>query len=180
LGAGRFQMFQVRVCDQCPNVKLVTQAKTLEVEVEVGADDGSEQRFIGEGEPHVEGDPGDLIFKIRVQKHKRFERRGLDLYTNVTISLQQALSGFEMDIEHLDGHKVHVVRDKITWPGARIRKKDEGMRSISDNNVKGMLYVTFDIEFPRGELTQEQKDLIASVLKQDDHEMKIYNGLQGY
>jgi len=55
---------QVRVCDQCPNVKLVTQTKALEVEVEVGADDGSEQRFIGEGEPHVEGDPGDLIFKF--------------------------------------------------------------------------------------------------------------------
>jgi len=54
------------------------------------------------------------------------------------------------------------------------------MRSLSDNNVKGMLYVTFDIEFPRGELTQEQKDVIASVLKQDDYELKVYNGLQGY
>jgi len=85
-----------------------------------------------------------------------------------------------MDIEHLDGHKVHVVRDKITWPGARIRKKDEGMRSITDNNIKGMLYVTFDIEFPRGELMQEQKELIASVLQQEGHEMKVYNGLQGY
>lgn len=35
-----------------------------------------------------------------------FERRGDDLYTNVTISLVEALIGFEMDIEHLDGHKV--------------------------------------------------------------------------
>lgn len=62
----------------------------------MGADDGHEQKFVGEGEPHIEGEPGDLIFKLRVQKHKIFERRGLDLYTNVTISLQQALSGFEM------------------------------------------------------------------------------------
>lgn len=35
-----------------------------------------------------------------------FERRGDDLYTNVTISLVEALTGFEMDIAHLDGHKV--------------------------------------------------------------------------
>lgn len=35
-----------------------------------------------------------------------FERRGDDLYTNVTISLVEALVGFEMDIVHLDGHKV--------------------------------------------------------------------------
>lgn len=62
----------------------------------MGADNGQEVRFIGEGEPHIEGDPGDLIFKIRVEPHRQFERRGMDLYTNVTISLQQALSGFEV------------------------------------------------------------------------------------
>lgn len=39
-------------------------------------------------------------------RHSVFERRGDDLYTNVTISLVEALTGFEMDITHLDGHKV--------------------------------------------------------------------------
>lgn len=128
LGAGRFQMFQVKVCDECPNMKLVTETKTLEVsidftyflllfqvEVEVGADDGYEQRFAGEGEPHIEGEPGDLIFKLQVEKHKLFERRGLDLYTNVTISLQQALNGFTMKIPHLDGHLFDVTRDKVSF-----------------------------------------------------------------
>lgn len=36
----------------------------------------------------------------------RFERRGDDLYTNVTLSLQEALLGFELDIPHLDNHMV--------------------------------------------------------------------------
>lgn len=180
LGAGRFQMFQVRVCDQCPNVKLVSQTKTLEVEVESGADNGQTIKFVGEGEPHIEGEQGDLIFKIRVGPHKTFERRGMDLYTNVTISLQQALSGFEMDITHLDGHKVHITRDKITWPGARIRKKDEGMPSITDNHDRGILYITFDVEFPRGELSSEQKQLLSGLLRQDDFTARAYNGLQGY
>ena len=40
-------------------------------------------------------------------RHKFFERRGDDLYTNVTITLEDALTGFEMDITHLDGHKVN-------------------------------------------------------------------------
>ena len=39
-----------------------------------------------------------------------FERRGDDLYTNVTISLVEALVGFEMDIVHLDRHKVLYMR----------------------------------------------------------------------
>lgn len=39
-------------------------------------------------------------------RHPVFERRGDDLYTNVTISLVEALVGFEIHIVHLDGHEV--------------------------------------------------------------------------
>ncbi|CAI2324689.1 unnamed protein product [Caenorhabditis sp. 36 PRJEB53466] len=35
MGQGRFQMFQVKVCDECPNVKLVQENKVLEVRNEV-------------------------------------------------------------------------------------------------------------------------------------------------
>lgn len=63
-----------------------------------------------------------------------------------------------MKIEHLDGHKVDVVRDKITWPGARIRKKGEGMPNYENNNLHGTLYITFDVEFPKKELSEEEKE----------------------
>lgn len=96
----------------------------FKVEIEVGADDGFEQRFAGEGEPHIEGEPGDLILKVRVEKHKIFERRGIDLYTNVTISLQQALNGFTMTIPHLDGHKVEVTREKVSVQSNAIKNSD--------------------------------------------------------
>ena len=54
-------------------------------------------------------------------------------------------------------HQVKVIRDKITWPGARIRKKNEGMPNYENNNVKGILFITFDVMFPKKELTSEQK-----------------------
>lgn len=56
---------QERVCDECPNVQLVSEEKTLEVEVEVGMREDQEQVFSGEGEPHIEGEPGDLRFRIK-------------------------------------------------------------------------------------------------------------------
>lgn len=65
--------------------------------------------------------------------------------------------GFTFDIKHLDGHTVSVTRDKVTWPGARIRKKGEGMPSYEDNNLHGTLYITFDIEFPKQEFSEEDK-----------------------
>lgn len=179
LGPGRFQMMQQEVCDDCPNIKMVAEEKLLEIEIEPGMRDGQEYPFVAEGEPHIDGEPGDLRFKIQQLKHKMFERRGDDLYTNVSISLVDALSGFEMDITHLDGHFVKVVRDKITWPGARIRKKNEGMPNYENNNAKGTLFITFDVEFPKGELTAEDKEDMRRILKQD-MPTKIYNGLQGY
>ena len=63
-----------------------------------------------------------------------------------------------MEIEHLDSHKVKITREKITWPGAKIKKKSEGMLNHDNNNIKGDLYITFDIDFPKKELTKEQKD----------------------
>lgn len=54
--------------------------------------------------------------------------------------------------------QVLIQRDKITWPGARIRKKGEGMPNYENNNLHGTLYITFDIEFPKVELSTEDKE----------------------
>lgn len=200
LGPGRFQMMQQTVCDECPNMELTTQEKLLEVEVEPGMKDGAQQKFHGEGEPHIDGDPGDLIVKIRTQPHPVFERRGDDLYTNATISLADALTGFSISLKHLDGHVVKVNREKVTWPGAKVRKSGEGMPNYENNNQKGSLYITFDVEFPRSELSAEDKETIRAILlryRTSDNEIqnddtketdksssgdpfKFYNGLRGY
>lgn len=179
LGPGRFQMMQQSVCDECPNSQLVMEEKLLEVEVEQGMRDGQEQRFIAEGEPHIDGEPGDLRVRIRTLPHLVFERRGDDLYTNVTISLIDALVGFEMKLKHLDGHEVAVKRDKITWPGARMRKTGEGMPNHENNNLRGTLFITFDLEFPKRELSDEQKEQLKQMFT-GASSIKAYNGLRGY
>ena len=83
---------------------------------------------------------------------------GDDLYTNVTISLQDALVGFTLDITHLDGHKVSIYRDKVTRPGARMRKKGEGMPNYDNNNLHGTLFITFDVAFPETDFSEEEKE----------------------
>lgn len=75
------------------SIRLVNEERVLEVEIEQGMTDGQEQRFTAEGEPHMDGEPGDLRLRILTAPHSTFERRGDDLYTNVTISLADALAG---------------------------------------------------------------------------------------
>ena len=99
------------------------------------------------------------------------------MYTNITISLEDALTGFDLTIEHLDGHKVNVNREKVTWPGARIRKKGEGMPNYDNNNLYGILYITFDVEFPKNELNAEEKEGLKKILQQKSVN-KVYNGLR--
>ncbi|KAI4580475.1 hypothetical protein MJG53_020314, partial [Ovis ammon polii x Ovis aries] len=158
LGPGRFQMTQEVVCDECPNVKLVNEERTLEVEIEPGVRDGMEYPFIGEGEILTLILWKLLIFTLFSSRHSIFERRGDDLYTNVTISLVESLVGFDMDITHLDGHKVHISRDKITRPGAKLWKKGEGLPNFDNNNIKGSLIITFDVDFPKEQLSEEARE----------------------
>ena len=59
----------LQVCDECPNIKFVNEEHHLEVEVEQGMTDGMETKFVAEGEPHVDGEPGDLILRIQARLH---------------------------------------------------------------------------------------------------------------
>ena len=59
------------------------------------------------------------------QKHPRFERRGNDLLTNVTISLSDALTGFAVEIPHLDGQMSagqRAPRPSSWWPSASTKR----------------------------------------------------------
>lgn len=67
-------------------------------------------------------------------------------------------------------------REKITWPGARIRKKGEGMPNYENNNLQGTLYITFDVEFPKQDFTDEEKESFKTLLSQASNN-RVYNGL---
>jgi DnaJ family protein B protein 11 len=179
LGPGRFQMMQQNVCDECPNVKMVTEESMLEIEIEPGMKDGQETKFTAEGEPHIDGEPGDLVFKIKTSSHSVFERRGDDLYTNLTITLQDALVGFQTEITQLDGRKIVIERNTVTWPGAKIRKKGEGMPNYENNNLHGYLIITIDVLFPKNDFTEQDKEDLKRILGQNSIN-KLYNGLDGY
>lgn len=71
--------------------------------------------------------------------------------------------GFTLDIDHLDGHKVPITREKVTWPGARIRKNGEGMPNYENNNLRGTLYITFDVEFPKTQLGDTEKEGLLKI-----------------
>lgn len=178
IGPNNFQIMQQVVCDECPNFRYRTEERLLEVEIEPGMLEGQEQTFAGEGEPHADGDSGDLKVRIHTLPHRVFERRGDDLYTNISIGLQQALIGFSMNIRHLDGRAVKIHRDSMTRHGQKI-VLPEGMPKYANPEQKGKLVITVEVLFPRQrDFQEEDKELLRKLLEQDDVRGIAYNGLR--
>ena len=56
---------------------------------------------------------GDIVFIVEIEKHPVYERKGADLFYKKKISLLEALTGFSLQLEHLDKAKFTVA----TAPG---------------------------------------------------------------
>lgn len=161
LGPGMYQQYAQQVCEECPAVKLEREKDTIVVHVEPGMVEGQEITFFEEGEPMVDGEHGDLRFRIRTLAHSVFTRVGNDLHMNKTISLVDALTGFSQQFKHLDGHAVTLANEGVTRPGSVQKVVGEGM-PVFDAGRKGDLYVTYTVDFPAS-LTEEQKKSVRAL-----------------
>ena len=94
--------------------------------------------------------PGDVIFVLKMERHPSFERSNDDLLAKVTITLSEALLGFDrILLTHLDGRGIRLdgTSNKVIRPNDTIRIPGEGMPKYKAE-AKGDLYVIFDVEFP--------------------------------
>ncbi|WOK94690.1 dnaJ protein ERDJ3B [Canna indica] len=162
IAPGMFQQMTELICEQCPNVKFEREGYFVNVDIEKGMQDGREVLFYEDGEPKIDGEAGDLKFRIRTAPHDSFKREGNDLHTTMTISLVDALVGFGKTIKHLDGHLLEIGTKGITKPKEVRKYKGEGM-PLHLSTKKGELYIMFEVLFPKS-LTDDQKTKIKAVL----------------
>jgi len=105
---------------------------------------------------------GDIKLYIKVTNHTEYIRDGLDLIFKKTITLKEALIGFNFDIEHISGKtfKINNINGSIIKPF--YNKHIEGLGMVR-NGKKGMLIISFEINFPKI-LTDEQKTQLNLIL----------------
>jgi len=167
IALGMVQQLQRR-CTDCGGQGYIAnrkkERKILEVHVEKGMKHNAKIPFRGMADEKPNMEAGDVNFIIQEKEHDVFKRKGADLLVTKTLSLNEALCGFEWIIKHLDGREI-VVKSR---PGEVIKAEasasapyvkivsNEGMPSHGNPFVKGNLYVLFRVEFPKdGELTKK-------------------------
>lgn len=109
---GPFQQRAQASCRACGGAGVKyreqTASEVLEVHIPKGSPNGHKLKFNEKGNEIPDGDAGDVVIELEEQPHDRFKRKGDDLFVERTISLSDALCGFAMELDHLDGRKIVV------------------------------------------------------------------------
>ncbi len=145
-------------CNDCHGSGIKEKAKTLEVTIPAGVDDGDRVRLSGEGEAGGAGvQSGDLFVEVRVKKHDIFQRQGADLYMDVPVSITDAALGKEVEIPTLEG-RVKLKIAEGTQSGKLLRVRGKGVSPVR-TSMKGDLICRIVVETPVN-LNKEQKELL--------------------
>jgi len=130
--------------------------KKLNVKIPAGIEDGGKIRLSGQGMPGHNGQKnGDLIISVRVMPDQNFERKGNDVYTQVTISFKEAILGTKTKVKTLT-KTIMLAVPPGTQPGTQMRLKGQGLAVAGSS---GDLFVKINIEIPTT-ITEEQKKIL--------------------
>jgi len=106
---------------------------------------------------------GDIKIIIGIQNNTQLLRYGLDLVYKSKITLKEALCGFSIELDHLNGKKLtlnNMVNKSVVKPTFKKVVPELGMVRES---TKGNLIIEFDIQFPDS-LTDEQMNRLSEIL----------------
>ncbi len=150
------------VTDKCPDCKgkgYLRRETKLTLDIPAGADTNSYIRKRGYGQASTEGgEAGDLIVVFRVQPHKLFRRKNMDLYLDLPIPFLTATLGGTVRVPDLDDAFEYNVPEG-TQTGDTFTIRGKGIRS---RNGTGNLYVNVFVEVPT-KLTKEQKRALSEL-----------------
>ena len=133
--------------------------QTLQVRIPAGIESGKSIRLKGKGMPGSGGgEAGDLLLEIQVGEKPGFERKGMDLYTSVSIPFTTAVFGGEAKVSTIYGDVLCRIR-KGTQCGTKIRLKGKGIVSMKNPAVRGDQYVTVQIQVPKDLGPEEEQKL---------------------
>lgn len=155
-------------CKTCDGQKIAKESKNIDVFVAKGSKHGLKQIFRGEADELPDTIAGDVVVVLQQKEHPVFKRQSHHLFMKKSITLTQALCGFEFTITHLDKRTLHVKCEggsDVVTPGDFKCIADEGMPHHDNPNLTGNLYIEFTVEFPtKDQLNDKTRQALLQLL----------------
>lgn len=114
--------------------------------------------------------PGDILITVRVLDDKNYRREGIDLYTNLTVSVYDLILGSKVKVNHISGKSFELNIPAGTQPGTTFSMKGQGMPTVNKTGY-GTLYVTVKGNVPKN-INDKEKELIQQA-------RNLYNTTKG-
>ena len=153
-------------CKKCRGTGQERRARTLEVKIPAGIDEGQSIALRGQGGAGVNGGPnGDVIITVAIRPHPLFQRDGYDVWCEVPISYAQACLGDKLIVPTIDG-KVEYTMPAGTQPGTVFRMRGKGIQAVNGRG-RGDQFVKVTLEVPKN-LTESQKELLRKLEESDN------------
>ncbi len=156
-GTGQIQN---ALCSVCHGSGAVARLRRLEVKIPPGVKSGSRIRIAGKGKQGYNGASGDLYLVTSVKPHRLFERKGDNLYVEVTVPLAIAVLGGEVQVPTLKG-KLALKISPETHNGRTFRLNGQGMPHLG-NSSRGDLLAKVSVVLPT-KLSAEEKKLFEQL-----------------
>jgi molecular chaperone DnaJ len=151
-------------CPTCNGQGKKKGSKKVTFEIPPGIDSG-DYTVPEEGNEVPDGSNGDLIVRIRVQPHLKFNRDGKDIFYDQDVSMVDATLGCEIVVPTLEGtEKIKV--DSGSQPNTIIKLKGKGVSHINSRGT-GDQYVRIVVNIPK-KLNKHQKNLLDEFQKLND------------
>ena len=153
-----------RPCNNCKGTGRAKQVKKLKLEIPPGVEDGMAFQLRGEGEISEAGMAGDLIVRLHIKPHPKFERLedGHLLY-NLDVKFTDLALGTDVRVPTLEGsEKLKIPQG--TPANAILKIKGKGLPRYGSAG-KGDLNVKINVEVPTT-LTDRQKALLKELDKE--------------
>lgn len=138
---------------------------TQDLEIKLSHDykTGTKIRYAGLGSRAIgRADPGDLYVTIIQRPHIKYERAGVDLTVTENISVWQAMTGGDLQINTIDNKILEIKIHPGTQNGTVMRLKGYGM-PYGANGLRGDLLVRLNISIPA--LSEEEANKTINQLK---------------
>lgn len=144
---------QLLHCGECKGQKKIKESVVLHLDV---ARHQHEILFKGKGHQVSADTFGDICVTLLVEPDAVYARKEDDLVRTVEISLRQALLGFTMPLDHLDGTTICVQSRGVIAPGSTKKISNLG---FSSGDKRGDYILQFIVEFPTKLNHKQQKAL---------------------
>ncbi len=145
------------ITDKCPDCRgrgYIRRENKVTVNIPAGADNGSYIVKRGFGQAGEQGGAaGDLIIMFRVEPHKIFERKKMDLFVELPIPYKTAILGGKVRVPDLDDSFEYTVPEG-TQTGQTFTVRGKGIKRAQ--GIAGNLYLRAFVEVPV-KLSREQK-----------------------